>query len=203
MKYLCILFLVFSFTNLYSQDIILKKNGRTIESKIDEVGIDNIKFHKNSNLSGPSYIISKKDVTKITFQNGDVEIFDVKDNYDINEVKRVILKNINEYGFERDSYSKKYKGIFEGDYLWLELFNKKGKKIGRDYLYDLSLVYKFAGVDKRKDDLAYINIWTSLLLNQKKDRWEKDKLVMRVYGYKNADKLYNALKEYNRLLNLE
>ena len=72
-----------------------------------------------------------------------------------------------------------------------------------NYLYNLSLVYKFAGVDKRKDDLAFVNIWTSLLINKKKDKWEKDKLVMRVYGHKNAEKIYNAIKEYNRLLNLD
>ncbi len=125
MKYLFVLFLVTSITNLYSQDIILKKNGETIESKIDEIGIDNIKFHKNSNLSGPQYIISKKDVNKITFENGDVESFDIIDKSDIDEVKKIIIEYINEYGFERDSYSKKYKAFFDGDYLWLELFNKK------------------------------------------------------------------------------
>lgn len=32
--------------------------------------------------------------------------------------------------------------------------------------------------------------------------WQKFKLVIRIKGHKNADIIWNAIKEYNRLLNL-
>ena len=129
-------------------------------------------------------------------------MLDVTDKSDIDKVKNIIIDNINKYGFERNSDKKAYKASFEDDYLWLQVFNRKGKKIGWDVVYDLSTVYKFSGVDKREDELAYVNIWTSKLKNQKRNKWEKDKLVLRVNGHKNADKIMNAFKEYHRLLNL-
>ena len=201
MKYLLIFFLVISFSNLYSQDIILKKDGNSIESKVDEIGIDKIKYHKYSNLSGPIYIILKNDVSKIIFENGDIEVLEVVDKSDIEEVKKTIIENINKYGFEKNSYKNHYKASFYGDYLWLQIFNGKGRQVSWDRVYDFSMVYKFSGVDKREDELAFINIWTSKLVNEKRNNWDKDKLVMRVNGHKNAEKIMNALKEYNRLLN--
>ena len=172
MKYLYILFLVTSITNLYSQDIILKKNGETIDSKIIEIGIDKIKYHKYSNLSGPVFVILKEDVTNITFENGDIEMISASNKSNIDEIKKIIIDDINEFGFERDTYKSNCNAFFEGDILWLQYFNKKGKQIGYDNLYDLSIVYKFAGVSKREDDLAYINIWTSLLYTvRKKEIW--------------------------------
>ena len=105
MKYLILIFIVIPFSNLYSQDIILKQNGETIESKIDEIGIDKIKYHKYGNLSGPVFILLKKDISKITFENGTIEVLN-KSN--IEEIKNIIVDNINKYGFERTSYKKNY-----------------------------------------------------------------------------------------------
>ena len=213
MKYLFILFIATSLSNLYSQDIILKKNGKSIESKIDEIGIDKIKYHKYSNLSGPIFIMLKEDVSKITFENGEIEIFNVVSKLNIDEVKKVIIENINEYGFERTSYKKNYRVFFEGDYLWFQLFDLNWNKIGanfttlnkaldEDFMYDLKTVYKFDGVSKRENELAFVNIYASRLIDKKNNKWSKDKLVIRVKGHENADKIMKALKEYNRLLNL-
>lgn len=44
-----------------------------ISSKIIEVNIDNIKYKKFSNLDGPVYTISKAEIEKIIYKNGDVE----------------------------------------------------------------------------------------------------------------------------------
>lgn len=132
MKYLILIFIVIPFSNLYSQDIILKQNGETIESKIDEIGIDKIKYHKYGNLSGPVFILLKKYISKITFENGTIEVIN-KSN--IEEIKNIIVDNINKYGFERTSYKKNYIVSFYGDYLWLKVFNRKGKQIGYNDIY--------------------------------------------------------------------
>ena len=206
MKYLILFFIVTSFSNLYSQDIILKQNGETIESKIDEIGIDKIKYHKYGNLSGPVFIILKKNVSQVTFENGTIEVIN-KSN--LEEIKNIIVNNINEYGYERTSYQKNYRVSFYGDYLWFKVFNRKGNQIGYNDIYDLSMVYKFDGVTKREDGLAFVNIYASKLksdpikLNKKDNiEWGKFKLVIRIKGHENADIIWDAIKEYNRLLNL-
>ena len=99
MKKIFLLLFVTSFINTYSQDIILKSNGKTIESKIDEIGTDNIRYHKYNNLSGPVFVLLKEDVSKITFENGDIEEFDVKEKskYKEEKVKKTIVDNINKW----------------------------------------------------------------------------------------------------------
>lgn len=41
-----------------AQDVIVKKDGSTIVSKVLEVNTDNIKYKKFSNQNGPTYTIS-------------------------------------------------------------------------------------------------------------------------------------------------
>lgn len=202
MKKTFLLLFAISFINTYSQDIILKSNGKTIESKIDEIGTDKIRFYKYNNLSGPVFVLLKEDVSKITFENGDVEEFDIKEKskYKEEQIRKTIVDYINKYGYERDSDKKSYKATFEGYYLRLIVLNKKGGESKERNLYDFSTVYKFSGVDKRKKELAYVNIWVAKSKNEKKNKWEKEKLVMRVKGHKNADRIMGALKDYNELL---
>lgn len=61
-----------------SQDVILKKDNTTILSKVIEITNAEIKYKKWSNQDGPTYSISRSDVTRINFQNGDVESFTSK-----------------------------------------------------------------------------------------------------------------------------
>ena len=58
-----------------SQDVILKKDNTTIVSKVLEINTTEIKYKKWSNQDGPIYSISRSEVTRITYQNGEVEKF--------------------------------------------------------------------------------------------------------------------------------
>ena len=58
-----------------SQDVILKKDNTTVLSKVLEVTSTEIKYKKWSNQDGPTYSISRSEVTSINYQNGDVEKF--------------------------------------------------------------------------------------------------------------------------------
>lgn len=200
MKYFYTLIFLTSFFNSYSQDVILKTNGKTIDAKIDEIGIDKIKYHMADNLAGPVFIVSKHDVSKITFENGFVQVIDFEEKSGLEEIKGNIVQNINKYGFERDSGKKAYKASFEDDFLRLIVLKKSGEESNDGDLFDFSTVYKFGRVDKRKDELAYINIWVSISTNEKKNKWDKYKLVMRVKGHKNADRIMKSLRDYNELL---
>lgn len=58
-----------------SQDVILKKDNTTILSKVLEITSTEIKYKKWSNQDGPTYSIIRSEVTRINFQNGEVEQF--------------------------------------------------------------------------------------------------------------------------------
>ena len=69
--FLIILFPSFSF----AQDKIHKSDKTVIEAKVVEISDADIKYKKFSNLSGPSYIIPKKEVSMILYENGEKEVF--------------------------------------------------------------------------------------------------------------------------------
>ena len=63
------------FTNCFSQDLIIKRNGDEIKVKVFEVGTTEIKYKNYDNLSGPTYSILKSDVFMIKYENGTKDIF--------------------------------------------------------------------------------------------------------------------------------
>ena len=72
-------FLVVSFflcsVSVSAQDVIVKKDGSTILSKVLEVNTSDIKYKKFSNPNGPTYTISKADIMSINYENGEKDLF--------------------------------------------------------------------------------------------------------------------------------
>lgn len=60
------------------QDVIVMQNGDEIECKLIEVGEENIKYKRLSNLNGPTFVEEKDDVFMIKYQNGEKDVFGVK-----------------------------------------------------------------------------------------------------------------------------
>jgi hypothetical protein len=60
---------------LSAQDIILKINGDEIQSKVAEIGLDEVKYHRFDNLTGPVYTIKKSEIFMITYEDGSKDIF--------------------------------------------------------------------------------------------------------------------------------
>lgn len=58
-----------------AQDVIVKKDGTTIQSKVMEISETEIKYKKWSNQDGPLYSIKRSSVDSINYQNGDIELF--------------------------------------------------------------------------------------------------------------------------------
>lgn len=56
---------------VYAQDVIVKKDGSTILSKILEVNPNDVKYKKFSNPNGPTYTIIKSEIMSINYENGD------------------------------------------------------------------------------------------------------------------------------------
>ena len=59
-----------------AQDVIVKKDGSTILSKVLEVNTTDIKYKKNSNLNGPTYTINKEEIQAINYEGGDIDKFE-------------------------------------------------------------------------------------------------------------------------------
>ena len=73
-----IFFIIFLFVSsgfLKAQDVVILRNGETISAKVAEVGINEIKYYKASNLQGPVYVASKADVAQINYSNGTKDVF--------------------------------------------------------------------------------------------------------------------------------
>lgn len=76
MKNYFALFLLMLSSTLFAQDVIVKKDGSTILSKVYEIGKKEIKYKKFSNLNGPLYNISIKEVFSVNYENGEKDLFD-------------------------------------------------------------------------------------------------------------------------------
>jgi hypothetical protein len=207
MKHITILLLFLFTLTISAQDLIVTSENEEISAKVEEIHIETISYKKFNNLSGPTYHIEKTEVSKIIFENGDVETFEVsyKDNNEsevsMEDTQAFLKEYIDKYCYDDNGYLKnRYKATFEGDYLRLIVMNKDQTKELSNYLYNFKNVYSFKRPDRRADELAYLNFYVPFLFNQKKDRWDKRKLVMSVEGHENAQSIVNAFKHYNYLL---
>ena len=72
--FLSAILLFINFT-LFSQDIITKKSGEDVSSKVLEITLNEIKFKKWDNQDGPLISIAKSEILMIRYQNGTKDIF--------------------------------------------------------------------------------------------------------------------------------
>ena len=70
-----IIVLCISIIAVNAQDVIVKKDGSTILSKILEVNPNDVKYKKFSNPNGPTYTIIKSEIMSINYENGDKDVF--------------------------------------------------------------------------------------------------------------------------------
>lgn len=86
------LFLLCS-TTFFSQDLLIKKDSSKLEVKLLEVNPLSLKFKLYSNLNGPDYIIDKKEVALIIYQNGIQEVINITEN--LNQIGEQTAVNAN------------------------------------------------------------------------------------------------------------
>ena len=61
--------------SVQAQDIMITKDGQKITAKVEEIGVELIKYKKHDNLNGVSYSIRKSEVSSILYENGDFDVF--------------------------------------------------------------------------------------------------------------------------------
>ena len=78
-KTLSLIIIIIITCSIKAQDIILTKDKQKIEAKIEEVGIESVKYKKYNNPSGATHLILKSDIATIMYENGDFDVFVEKD----------------------------------------------------------------------------------------------------------------------------
>lgn len=62
-------------STISAQDVIVRKDGSTILSKVLEINSSDVKYKKHSNLNGPTYTIAKSELLSINYENGEKDVF--------------------------------------------------------------------------------------------------------------------------------
>ena len=78
MKLKLLIMFIMTSTAICAQDVIVKKDGSTILSKVLEIESTNIKYKKFSNLNGPVYNVNKSEVFSINYENGEKDVFNTE-----------------------------------------------------------------------------------------------------------------------------
>lgn len=107
----------------FAQDIIVKKDGGTIQAKVIEVGKYELKYKKFDNQDGPTYTISTQELQSINYENGTKDSF-VSPNYNPNIVTN---ETATQYSNDKELlalYKSRTKKIVTPQMLY-----KKGKRL--------------------------------------------------------------------------
>ena len=91
----CFFITLLSHFTATAQDIIHRKNGKTLEAKVLEVGDTEIKYKLFTQPDGPTYVMDATLVKKVVFANGAVHKFD--DGGSINNTEYYVGQNKNAY----------------------------------------------------------------------------------------------------------
>ena len=128
MKVLSGLLMMAFFGTLHAQDIIITKDAQKIDAKILEVSGSEIKYKKQSNLEGPTFILGVEELNSIIYANGEVQVFPTKEP-EANEPQSEVIwetgasynENIGGGVIARDVANNYYldgKRISEGEYVY-------------------------------------------------------------------------------------
>jgi len=94
MKQFLLLFMAVFFTSLaFSQDAIITKEGKKIESKVLEINENDIKYKNFDNPDGPIYTMKKSDIVSILYENGSVDVFTMDVKTEPAPVQQVVPNN--------------------------------------------------------------------------------------------------------------
>lgn len=64
---------------VYGQDLITRRNGQVVKARVKKIGTREIEYNIYDNPDGPRHTLLITDVTKINYENGTIDTFDLKD----------------------------------------------------------------------------------------------------------------------------
>lgn len=63
----------------FAQDIIITRDSKRIDAKVEEISETEVKYHRQDNLTGPVFVIKTSQISSIVFSNGSVQTFEVEE----------------------------------------------------------------------------------------------------------------------------
>ena len=57
----------------FAQDLIILRNGSSIDAKVIEIDENSVRYKKQNNPDGPTYSVKKESVNEIRYKNGSKE----------------------------------------------------------------------------------------------------------------------------------
>ena len=191
----------FSYSGSFAQDIIYLNSEKKINAKIVAANDESFYYKSLHNPYGPTHTVPRSEIKEINFENGAVEVFrnaPPPSSLSIEQVKAIIIEQINNFAFDGKSALRRYRASFEEDYLKLWIMRSRGDEpYSKPIFFDFSRVYDFQDISYRANE-AYINVFVDYL--DKKGKLEKEKLVIRVLEKEQAEQIVTILKIYNRML---
>lgn len=79
------LFCLFMAQMCFAQDIIITRDSKRIDAKVEEISDTEVRYHRQDNPTGPIFVIKTSQLSSIVFSNGAVQTFEVEeDNGNVN-----------------------------------------------------------------------------------------------------------------------
>ena len=90
----------------FAQDMLILHSGDIIESKVEEIQLDVIKYKKSSNLTGPTYTIKKSEVFIIKYENGTKDVITQKPSADDGAAKKAEEEKLAEEASKKEEANR-------------------------------------------------------------------------------------------------
>lgn len=179
-----------------AQDIVKLTNGLEMNVKIAHNNPETISFSRNA--EDIQYYVAKGEIDEIRFENGTVEKIN-HPKLTVEQAQQNVVALINENGVSKDG-TKKVQASFEGRHLRLVELDSNGKPEGQGVLLDMQKIIRFDETSYRREGYAFINVWTLMLGDEKKNEWVRYKLILRSNSHEKAAVLTDAMRQLNRTL---
>lgn len=176
-----------------AQDVVKLSNGADLNIKIIGNNTQTISFLRGAE-GGIPYYIAKSEIEEIRFENGSIE----KPEHPIitvDQAKSKLINDINLYAYDPDDH--KVSATFDGNYLKLTADKGDYKK---GMVFDLLKLIRFDETSYRREGFAFINIWAPFRVDERKNKWDKFKMVLRVNAHEDAAILTASIKQLNKVL---
>lgn len=202
-----IIFLFLLFTSMcFAQDTISTLRQKKYLASNISISNDSVKFKSFSSPEGREYSLYKGDIYDIKYHDGKTIDFlsEEERSKSFDDLKSDLTNLINKFGFDSDSDTKRFYATFEDNYLRLQIKNSKGTKMDKGILYNFIKIYDVHDLSDRTKTYSFINIWVAAQVNPKVKRWEKHKIVMKVKGHEEAEKILRMFKLlHKRILDIK
>lgn len=164
-------FMAFMINPVFGQDKIYQiLEASPLEVKILEVNPEEIKYKKLNYLDGPTFILSKSDLIKIEYENGDIETFNkaLQESQKLLPTSRIYVEyeEVKNKNNVNSADAQRMAGNILRDFIQCEIVNHSAEG---DFILKLRVTKAFLGDRKAQADIIHQKTGKRIY----KSRWYK------------------------------